>query len=75
MVFYKHTQAGIIRRLPDLGTMCSLEEKGSPGQTNESSSELPEELEVLLNKVEVEVDHEDRNKIRQLIKDHQDVVS
>ena len=36
MVLYKHTQVGIISRLPDLGTVCSLEEKGSPGQTNET---------------------------------------
>ena len=41
----------------------------------ETSSELPQELEVLLDKVEVEVDHEERNQISQLIKNHQDVFS
>ena len=70
VVLYKHTQVGIISRLPDIGTICSLEEKGSPGQTTETSSELPQELELLLNKVEVEVDYEEKNQIRQLIKNH-----
>ena len=37
VVLYKHTQVRIISRLPDLETICSLEEKGSPGQTNETS--------------------------------------
>ena len=32
-------------------------------------------LEELLNKIKVEVDHEERSQIRQLIKDHQDVFS
>ena len=75
VVLYKHTQVGIISRLPDLGTICSLEEKGTPGQTNETSSELPQELKILLNKVEVEVDPEQRNQVRQLVKNHQDVFS
>ena len=75
VVLYKHTQVGIISRLPDLRTICSLKEKGSPVKTNETSFELPQELEVLLNKVEVKVGHEERNQIRQLIKDHQDVFS
>ena len=75
VVLFKHIQVEIISRLPDLGMICSLEEKGSPGQTNEASSELPQELESLLNKVEVEVDLEQRNQIRQLIKEHQDVFS
>ena len=67
VILYKHTQVGILSRLPDLATICSLEEKGSSGQENETTSELPKVLEVLLSKVAVEVDHEERNQIRQLI--------
>ena len=44
VVLYKHTKVGIISRLPDLATICALEEKVSPGQKNETSSELPQEL-------------------------------
>ena len=39
LILYKHTQVGIISRLPDLATICSLEEKGSPGEASETTSE------------------------------------
>ena len=73
VILYKHTQLGIVSRVPDLATICSLEKKGSSGPAEETTSELPKEREALLNKVEVEVDHEEKNQIRQLIKSHQDV--
>ena len=44
-----------------------------PGE--EVISELPMELEDLLNKIETDVDHEERSQIRQLIKNHEDVFS
>ena len=36
VVLYKYTQVGIVSMLPDHETICSLEEKGLPGQTNET---------------------------------------
>ena len=45
------------------------------GPTEETTSELPKELEDLMNKIEVEVDHEEKSQIRQLIRNHQDVFS
>ena len=56
-------------------TIWCLEEKSLPRPAEETTSELPKELENLLNKVEVEVDDEEKSQIRQLIKNHQDVCS
>ena len=75
VILYKYTHLGIVSRLPDLATICSLEEKSSLGLAEEITSELPKELEGLLNKVEVEVDNEEKGQVRQLIKNHQDVFS
>ena len=65
VILYKNTYLGI-SRLPSPATVCSLEE---------TTSEIPKVLEDLLNKVEVELDHEERSQICQLIKNHQDVFS
>ena len=73
VILYKHTQLGIVSRLPDFATICSLEEKDLPGSAEGTTSELPKELEVWLNKVEVKVDCEEKNQIRHLLKSHQDV--
>ena len=75
VILYKNTHLGIVSRLPSFVTICSLEEKGLPGPTEETTSEPPKELEDLLNKIEVEVDHEEKSQIRQLIENHQDVFS
>ena len=40
VILYKHKQVGLISRLLDLATICSLEENCSPGQANETTSEL-----------------------------------
>ena len=59
VILYNHTQVGIVSRLSDLATIFSLEEKG---QANETNLEFSKELEMLLNKVKVKVDHEESNK-------------
>ena len=64
---YKHTQIGMITRLPDPSVICFLSEEGLPRQTQKAeSTELTEELNVLMDKTEVEVDQEQRQQIRQL---------
>ena len=68
------THQGIVSRLPRKETICSLEE-GSPGSAKEVTSELQMELEDLLDKIEIDVDQEERSQIRQLIKNHEDVFS
>ena len=74
VILYKNTHLEIVSRLPSQETICSLEE-GSPGSANEVISELPMKLEELLNKIEIDVDQEERSRIRQLIKNHEDVFS
>ena len=64
VMLYKNTHLGIVSSLPSLVTISSLEEKGSPGPAEETNSDLPRELEDLLNKINIEVDQEERSQIR-----------
>ena len=72
VILYKNTNLGIASRLPSQETICTLEE-GSPGSTKEVTSELPMELEGLLDKIEIDEHQEERSQIRQLMKTHEDV--
>ena len=63
VILYKNTNLGIVSRLSSQETICSLEE-GSPWPTETVTSELPMELEDLLSKIEIDMDQEERSKIR-----------
>ena len=73
VVLYKHTNLGVLSRLPEQGVICSLTEDPS-GRIELPSPDLPEELELLLQKIEVEVSEVQKQEIRQLLKEHQEVL-
>ena len=62
VILYKNTNLGIVSRLPTRETICSLEE-GLPGPAKEVTSELPVELENLVDKIEIDVDQEERSNL------------
>ena len=90
VILYKHTQVGVISRLPEQSVVCSLSEEVPPGQRDAQSiterrdaqsitvsrqmtTELPEELEVLVEKMEVDLNREQRQHVRELLGEYQGV--
>lgn len=76
VVLYKHTQLGIVTRVVEPAVLCTITEGDPSGQKLPSlTPELPPELSVMLDQVEVEVTREQKQQIEQLLKENQEVFS
>ena len=62
---------GVITRLSEQNEVSSLAEEVPPGQNDQM--DLPDELEVLLNKIDVLVNSRKQKQITQLLRENQDV--
>ena len=69
LVLYKSTHVGIVTRVPEQCLVTSTDEQ-LPGK---EVTELPEELETLMSKMETEIAPEQKQQIRNLLAEHQQV--
>ena len=74
VTLYQHTNLGIIHRVPEDDLICSLNsQESTPSQEQPKTTELPPEVQHIMNEIEIPMDGRQRQQVQNLLQNNLDI--